>query len=174
MKPRKQDQDLLPEVLWQKIFSREAALHEFGPGRGFKLVFTNGCFDILHRGHVELIARARELGDRLVVGLNSDDSVRRLKGPSRPLQPELDRAACLAGLAAVDGVVIFGEDTPAELIAELRPDVLVKGGDYRPADVVGRQTVEAGGGRVVIIPLIAGRSTSEIVARAARDSDAST
>jgi D-beta-D-heptose 7-phosphate kinase/D-beta-D-heptose 1-phosphate adenosyltransferase len=164
-------EDLLPEVLQQKIYSREAARHEFGPGRDHALVFTNGCFDILHRGHVEALARARELGDRLVVGLNSDDSVRRLKGAGRPLQPEIDRAACLAGLQSVDGVVVFDEDTPAELIEELQPDVLVKGGDYTPEQVVGRDTVEARGGVVVIIPLIQGRSTTDILERAAGTSD---
>ena len=164
----KRDQEVLPEVLRQKIYSREAARNEFGPGREHRLVFTNGCFDVIHRGHVEVLARARDLGDRLLVGLNGDDSVRRLKGPGRPLQPELDRAACLAALESVDAVVLFDEDTPAELIAELLPDVLVKGGDYAPEEVVGRETVEANGGRLVIIELIEGLSTSELIERAAR------
>jgi D-beta-D-heptose 7-phosphate kinase/D-beta-D-heptose 1-phosphate adenosyltransferase len=164
----KEAQEVLPESLRQKIYTREAARREFGPGRNHRLVFTNGCFDVVHRGHVEVLSRARELGERLIIGLNSDDSVRRLKGPSRPLQPEIDRAACLAGLESVSGVVIFEEDTPAQLIDELQPDVLVKGGDYRPEDVVGRETVEAHGGQLVIIPYIEGFSTSELIERAAR------
>ncbi len=164
----KHDHEVLPEVLRQKIYSRGAAQREFGAGRDHRLVFTNGCFDVLHRGHVEVLARARELGDRLIVGLNSDDSVRRLKGPGRPLQSEMDRAACLAGLQSVDAVVIFEEDTPAQLIEELQPDVLVKGGDYEPDQVVGRDTVEARGGRVVLIPYIAGFSTTELIQRAAQ------
>jgi D-beta-D-heptose 7-phosphate kinase/D-beta-D-heptose 1-phosphate adenosyltransferase len=160
--------EVLPEGLRQKIYTREAARRKFGPDRDKRLVFTNGCFDIIHRGHVEVLSRARELGDRLIVGLNSDDSVRRLKGPHRPLQPEIDRAACLAGLECVDAVVIFDEDTPAELIEELQPDVLVKGGDYKPEDVVGRDTVEARGGKLVIIQYIEGFSTTELIQRAAR------
>jgi D-beta-D-heptose 7-phosphate kinase/D-beta-D-heptose 1-phosphate adenosyltransferase len=167
----KQDHEILPEVLRQKIYSRAAAGREFGPGRDFRLVFTNGCFDVLHRGHVELLARARDLGDRLLVGLNSDDSVRRLKGPRRPLQSQDDRAACLAGLHAVAAVVIFTEDTPAQLIEELQPDVLVKGGDYEPDQVVGRETVEARGGKVVIIPYIEGISTSALIERMGRASE---
>ena len=164
----KEEQETLPEGLRQKVYTRDAARRKFGEGREHRLVFTNGCFDIVHRGHVEVLSRARELGDRLIVGLNSDDSVRRLKGPGRPLQPELDRAACLAGLEAVDAVVVFEEDTPAELIKELQPDVLVKGGDYLPEDVVGRDTVEARGGQLVIIPFIQGFSTSELIERAVR------
>lgn len=168
----KHDREVLPEVLRQKMYDREAARREFGPGRDFRLVFTNGCFDVLHRGHVELLARARDLGDRLLVGLNSDDSVRRLKGPARPLQSQEDRAACLAGLHAVDAVVIFDEDTPAELIDEILPDVLVKGGDYTPDQVVGRAAVEEHGGRLVIIPHVAGLSTSRLIERMTRAEEA--
>lgn len=157
-----------PDALRGKILTRTAAVRAFGPDRSDRLVFTNGCFDLLHRGHVELLIAARAHGDRLVVGLNSDDSVRRLKGPGRPLTPAADRAVCLAALEAVDGVVLFDEDTPAELIEALQPDVVVKGGDYTPDRVVGRETVEARGGRVVIVPLLAGRSTSDLLARAAR------
>lgn len=163
----------LPYELRRKIFTREAARSEFGPTRSDRLVFTNGCFDLLHRGHVELFIAARLHGDRLVVGLNSDDSAYRLKGAGRPLTPELDRAACLAALESVDGVVFFDEDTPAELIAELQPDVLVKGGDYTPDQVVGRAIVEARGGRVVIFPFLEGRSTSSLIERAARTADES-
>jgi D-beta-D-heptose 7-phosphate kinase/D-beta-D-heptose 1-phosphate adenosyltransferase len=160
--------DALPEVLGRKVLSREAARREFGPGRDFRLIFTNGCFDILHRGHVEVLIQARALGDRLLVGLNSDGSVKRLKGRWRPLQPELDRAACLAALECVDAVVVFEEDTPKELIAVLRPDVMVKGGDYLPEQLPEREVVEAGGGKVVILPYVSGRSTTDLMKRAAR------
>ena len=161
-------QQPLPESLARKFFTRQSAVTEFGPSRVDRLVFTNGCFDLIHRGHIELMIAARELGDRLVVGLNTDDSVRRLKGVGRPLMPEQDRIACLAALEPVSGVVLFEEETPADLIAELQPDVLVKGGDYEVEDVVGRDSVEARGGQVVIFPLFAGRSTSEILERAAK------
>ncbi len=155
----------LPEVLHRKVLGRDVARREYGPGRDFRLVFSNGCFDVLHRGHVELLLGARELGDRLLVGLNSDDSVRRLKGAGRPLQPELDRAACLAALACVDAVVLFDEDTPVELIRALRPDVMVKGGDYSADDLPEREAVEAAGGQVVILPLLSGRSTTDLLDR---------
>jgi len=132
---------------------------------GKRIVFTNGCFDILHRGHVEYLAAARQLGDVLIVGLNSDASIRRLKGPDRPINPQDDRAAVLDGLRSVDIVTIFEEDTPAQLIAIVEPDVLVKGGDYTEATVVGADVVRARGGRVVIVPLLEGRSTSALIAR---------
>ncbi|UCC47723.1 MAG: D-glycero-beta-D-manno-heptose 1-phosphate adenylyltransferase [Gemmatimonadota bacterium] len=160
--------DKLPEVLGRKILDRDEARRQFGPGRGFRLVFTNGCFDILHRGHVEILIQARALGDRLVVGLNSDESVHRLKGSGRPLQPQLDRAACLAALESVDAVVIFEEETPTELIASLRPDIWVKGGDYTPEALVELKALEAVGGQLVILPLLEGRSTTELLDRAAR------
>ncbi len=158
----------LPERLERKIYDWEPARRAFGPGRDFRLIFTNGCFDILHRGHVEVLIRAGQLGDRLLVGLNSDDSVRRLKGAGRPLQPEIDRAACLAALECVDAVVVFDQDTPAELIAALQPDIMVKGGDYTPEQLSERQVVEAGGGKVVILPLVEGRSTTTLLDRVAR------
>ena len=129
------------------------------------LCFTNGCFDLLHPGHVQYLADARALGDFLVVGLNADASVARLKGPSRPLQDETARALVLLGLRSVDAVVLFHEDTPLELITALQPDVLVKGGDYTPETVVGRDLVEARGGRLALIPFLAGHSTSTIVER---------
>jgi D-beta-D-heptose 7-phosphate kinase/D-beta-D-heptose 1-phosphate adenosyltransferase len=132
---------------------------------GRTVVFTNGCFDLLHVGHLRLLRRAAELGDFLVVGLNSDESVRRLKGPSRPINPEDARAELLAGLECVDAVTIFGEDTPLELIDAILPDVLVKGGDYRPEEVVGRDAVEASGGRLVLIPLVEGHSTTHLARR---------
>ncbi|MDY0189368.1 MAG: bifunctional D-glycero-beta-D-manno-heptose-7-phosphate kinase/D-glycero-beta-D-manno-heptose 1-phosphate adenylyltransferase HldE [Desulfuromonas sp.] len=130
---------------------------------GKKIVFTNGCFDLLHAGHVSYLQRARQLGDLLVLGLNSDASVQRLKGPTRPLVQQDDRAQVMAALACVDYVVIFDEDTPLHLIKTLRPDVLVKGGDYTPETVVGRQQVESWGGRVELLPFIAGRSTTNLV-----------
>lgn len=132
---------------------------------GKQIVFTNGCFDILHRGHVEYLSAARALGDILVVGLNSDDSVRRLKGPGRPINPVEDRAAILDALRAVDFVTVFDEDTPYQLIEAIKPDVLVKGGDYTVETIVGADLVQAQGGRVVIVPLLAGRSTSGLLAR---------
>ncbi|MDP6529311.1 MAG: D-glycero-beta-D-manno-heptose 1-phosphate adenylyltransferase [Gemmatimonadota bacterium] len=126
-------------------------------------VFTNGCFDVLHRGHVDLLREARSLGDFLAVGINDDDSVRRLKGSGRPLVPERDRAEILAALEMVDAVVLFPEDTPGALIEALVPDILVKGGDYPPDGIVGRETVEGAGGRVVRVELTPGRSTRGLV-----------
>lgn len=139
------------------------ALH--GRPREARLVFTNGCFDLLHPGHVAYLEAARALGDRLVVGVNTDASVRRLKGPSRPMVEEEARMRVLAGLASVDAVTLFDEDTPAELIAALRPDVLVKGGDYTPDRIVGRDQVEADGGEVKVIPFLPGYSTTALVRR---------
>jgi D-beta-D-heptose 7-phosphate kinase/D-beta-D-heptose 1-phosphate adenosyltransferase len=138
--------------------------------QGRCVVFTNGCFDLLHRGHVDYLGAARALGDLLVIGLNDDDSVRRLKGDDRPLVPLADRAAVLAALRAVDYVVPFAEDTPAELIAALEPDVLVKGGDYSLDQIVGRDTVEAAGGRVIRIDFLPGYSTTALIERLRRAS----
>lgn len=148
-----------------RILGQEELLRRYGRSRDLELVFTNGCFDLLHRGHASLLYRARALGDLLVVGLNSDASVRRLKGPGRPLLPERDRAWLLASLRPVDAVTVFEEDTPLELVRALRPDVLVKGADYEPEEVVGRSEVEADGGEVRLLPLEPGRSTSRLVAR---------
>jgi D-beta-D-heptose 7-phosphate kinase/D-beta-D-heptose 1-phosphate adenosyltransferase len=138
---------------------------------GGTVVFTNGCFDILHRGHVDLLRSARSEGDLLVVGLNTDASVRRLKGEGRPLVPEEDRAAVVAALESVDLVVLFDEDTPLALIRELRPEVLVKGADYRMEDVVGGEDVTGWGGRVRLVPLTEGRSTSGLLKRLAGEQD---
>jgi D-beta-D-heptose 7-phosphate kinase/D-beta-D-heptose 1-phosphate adenosyltransferase len=135
---------------------------------GLKLAFTNGCFDLLHPGHVALLGQARAAADRLVVGLNSDASVARLKGPGRPVQNEQARAAVLASLASVDMVVLFEEDTPLSLIGELRPDILVKGADYRLDQVVGGDIVQAYGGKVVLADLLPGHSTTATIARLAR------
>lgn len=133
---------------------------------GKSVVFTNGCFDLLHAGHVEVLQRAKSFGDILVVAMNSDLSVQRLKGPQRPIQTEQDRAKILAALACVDYVTIFGEETPAKLISLLKPAVLVKGGDYSADSIVGAREVKSWGGRVEIIPLVKGRSTSNIVEKA--------
>lgn len=146
-----------------KILPRETLLERYGRPREERLVFTNGCFDILHRGHVEYLYHARAMGDRLVVGLNTDASVERLKGPGRPVVPQEDRASVLAGLESVDAVTLFHEDTPQALIAALLPDVLVKGGDYTLEGVVGRESVEAAGGEVKLIPFVQGRSTTELI-----------
>lgn len=149
-----------------KVLERREAVRVAGPGRSFRLVFTNGCFDVLHRGHVQCLAQARRLGDVLLVAINTDASVRRLgKAPERPLVDERSRAEVVAALECVDIVTLFDEDTPRELIAELRPDVLVKGGDYAADEVAGAGTVRERGGRVVIVPLVPGCSTSGLVER---------
>ena len=132
---------------------------------GEKIVFTNGVFDLLHRGHVEYLQEARALGDRLVVGINSDASVRRLKGPARPVVSAVDRAALLAALACVDLALVFEEDTPERLIREVRPDVLVKGGDWALTEIVGRGFVESCGGLVLTVPLRKGYGTSALIRR---------
>lgn len=132
---------------------------------GRRVVFTNGCFDLLHPGHVRNLAAARALGDVLIVALNSDASASANKGPDRPLVPQQDRAEVMAALGSVDYVVIFDQPTPRELIARVLPDVLVKGADWGPTEVVGREEVEAAGGRVVSIPLAPGYSTSSLVER---------
>lgn len=130
---------------------------------GKRIVFTNGVFDILHPGHVRYLQAARGHGDVLIVGLNSDASVRRNKGPERPINPEGERAEVLAALACVDAVSIFDDDTPADIIRRVQPDVLVKGADWPPDQIVGRDTVEARGGRVVLEPVEQGYSTSAII-----------
>jgi D-glycero-beta-D-manno-heptose 1-phosphate adenylyltransferase len=128
-----------------------------------KIVFTNGCFDILHTGHITLLSQAAEMGDMLIVGLNTDNSVKKLKGPQRPVNKEQDRAMLLAALLLVDAVTLFDEDTPGELIKAILPDVLVKGGDYSISEIVGADTVLANGGRIEIVPIVAGYSTTNII-----------
>jgi D-beta-D-heptose 7-phosphate kinase/D-beta-D-heptose 1-phosphate adenosyltransferase len=151
----------------KKILTRGELLVEREALRkaGRKLVFTNGVFDLLHVGHVRYLQQARELGDALVVALNSDASVRQLKGDARPLMNQNDRAEILASLAAVDYVTIFDDISPRSLIGELLPDVLVKGGDYSLDQIHGREEVEAAGGRVVSVPFVEGSSTSKIIKR---------
>jgi D-beta-D-heptose 7-phosphate kinase/D-beta-D-heptose 1-phosphate adenosyltransferase len=145
------------------LLSRDTLLARFGPPRDRTVVFTNGCFDILHPGHVESLAQAKALGDVLVVGLNSDASVRRLKGAGRPLMSEADRAVMLAALRSVDAVTLFDDDTPLELISTLLPDVLVKGGDYDLDGIVGREVVEEAGGEVRVLQFVEGYSTTRIL-----------
>lgn len=134
-----------------------------------KIVFTNGCFDILHRGHVEYLAQAANHGDVLVIGLNTDNSVRRIKGDSRPVQDQLARAMVLASLQFVSAVIFFDEDTPYELIKRVKPDVLIKGSDYKPEDIVGYDIVTAKGGEVVTIDFIEGYSTTLIIEKLKKD-----
>ena len=152
----------------QKVVSRGAAARwaKKLQAQGHRVVFTNGCFDLLHPGHVTYLEQARSLGEALIVGVNTDDSVRRLaKGEGRPVTPEADRARVLAALACVDRVILFDEDTPLELITSLQPDVLVKGGDYHLEEIVGREVVEARGGQVLALPFIPGYSTTEMLRR---------
>ncbi len=148
-----------------------AALESFlddARAAGRRIVFTNGVFDILHPGHLRYLQAARRHGDLLVVGLNSDASVRRNKGPSRPINPENERAEVLAALECVDAVSIFDDDTPADIIKRVRPDVLVKGADWPADQIVGRDTVEAGGGRVILEPVERGYSTTAIIEKVTR------
>jgi D-beta-D-heptose 7-phosphate kinase/D-beta-D-heptose 1-phosphate adenosyltransferase len=158
------------ETAEAKIVSLPEALKwvERWRARGERVGFTNGCFDLIHPGHVSLLAQARTHADRLIVGLNSDSSVKRLKGESRPIQDEVARALVLASLAAVDLVVVFAEDTPERLIETIRPDVLIKGSDYRIDQVVGAEFVAAYGGKTVLVSLVPGQSTTETIARLGR------
>jgi D-beta-D-heptose 7-phosphate kinase/D-beta-D-heptose 1-phosphate adenosyltransferase len=144
----------LPILLDQLLADRQA---------GRRIVFTNGCFDILHAGHVAYLREARKQGDLLVVGLNSDDSIRSIKGPDRPVNHQDDRLLVLSELQSVDYLVVFGEDTPIKLIEAIRPDVLAKGADYAREQVVGHKIVEAHGGEVALIDLVEGRSTTNII-----------
>lgn len=128
-----------------------------------RIVFTNGCFDLLHVGHIRYLEEAKALGDILVVGVNSDDSVRRLKGPGRPILPQEERIEILSGLGCVDYIIVFDESTPMELISSLQPQILVKGGDWTKETIVGREVVERSGGKVVILPFVEGTSTSNLI-----------
>jgi len=159
MKP---DRDPAARVLtWKQV---DASVRT-ARAAGLRVVFTNGVFDLLHPGHVRYLEYARNLGDMLIVGLNADASVRRNKGPGRPITPENERAEVLAALECVDAVVIFEQDTPAEIVRLVQPDILVKGADWAADQIVGRDTVEARGGRVVLVPVEQGHSTSAIVER---------
>lgn len=156
--------------LTARVLTRDA-LRRWRETQAGRVVFTNGVFDLLHPGHVDVLGAARACGDVLVVGINSDASVRRLKGPQRPVRAEADRAYVLAALRCVDVVTVFDEDTPLALVQALAPDVIVKGGDYSEATVVGAREVRARGGEVVIVPLTPGHSTTSIIEklRAQRD-----
>ncbi|MFN3650820.1 MAG: D-glycero-beta-D-manno-heptose 1-phosphate adenylyltransferase [Armatimonadota bacterium] len=154
----------MPRSTAQKLVSREqlSSLGDRLRAEGRRVVFTNGCFDLLHVGHLRYLAQARELGDALVVGVNTDAGVRRLKGPSRPLVSEEERAELLAGLECVDWVTLFDEPTPVATIAALRPHLHVKGGDYRPDDLPEAEVVRSYGGEIAIMPLVPGRSTTSL------------
>jgi rfaE bifunctional protein nucleotidyltransferase chain/domain len=151
--------------LHTRILTLDETILRFGREKrnGRRMVFTNGCFDLLHPGHVSLLEQARALGDELIVGINSDASVRQNKGPGRPIVPERERAEILAALECVDAVLIFDEPTPREVISRLLPDVLVKGGDWPSDQIVGREEVQAAGGRVVLVPVVTGYSTTGIL-----------
>ncbi len=151
-------------MIKDKIKSWEEAAHlcDNLRSQGKKIIFTNGCFDILHSGHIQYLEQAKALGDILFLGLNSDDSVRRIKGSPRPIVSEKERAFVVAGLQSVDFVVIFEQDTPYELIRLLKPDILVKGGDWNPEDIVGSDIVQGYGGRVLSLPYLEGISTTEL------------
>jgi len=153
-----------------RVLTRQqaAALAASLRASGKTVVFTNGVFDILHPGHVRYLEVARNLGDALILGLNADASVRRNKGPERPINPESERAEVLAGLQSVDAVVLFDEDTPDAIVKAVQPDILVKGADWPADQIVGRDTVEARGGRVVLVPIEQGHSTTTIVERVRR------
>ncbi len=157
-----------PQVLLHKILTKDAITKRANIWRMFnkKIVFTNGCFDILHQGHIDYLSKARDLGNVLIVGLNTDASVKRLnKSPERPINKEQSRAFVLASLVLIDAVVLFDEDTPYDLIKTVQPDVLVKGADYKPEDVVGANIVKARGGEVITIELTEGFSTTELIKR---------
>ncbi|NLI24216.1 MAG: D-glycero-beta-D-manno-heptose 1-phosphate adenylyltransferase [Bacteroidales bacterium] len=161
------------EVLQAKIITDPVVLDRLIAVWKFKenkIVFTNGCFDLIHRGHVEYLAKASALGDVLVVGLNTDASVRSIKGRSRPLQDEYSRALILAAMRFVDYVVLFDEDTPENLIRKIQPDVLVKGGDYKPSEIVGYDIVTAKGGKVVTIELVENFSTTRLIKKIRKSS----
>lgn len=149
----------------EKIHSQENLRKQVGEWQSNdeKVVFSNGCFDILHLGHIDYLEKARSLGDRLVIGLNSDDSVRELKGENRPINGEEARSRMLAALSFVDGITVFGEETPKELIESLKPDILVKGSDYTVENIVGADSVIANGGEVKTIDLVNGYSTTNII-----------
>jgi len=157
----------LGDELNQNLLSWQDAkvLRDTWAEQGQKVVFTNGCFDLLHPGHIQYLEDAKALGDKLIMGLNADASISRLKGDSRPINPLKDRAAMLMGLKSVDAVVAFAEDTPQKLIALLLPDVLVKGGDYVVDDIVGAKEVRDAGGEVIVVPFLEGYSSSKLIER---------
>ncbi|MCX2740497.1 D-glycero-beta-D-manno-heptose 1-phosphate adenylyltransferase [Pontibacter anaerobius] len=156
-----------------KIYTLPQLLEQVQAWRaqGQKIVFTNGCFDLLHLGHVDYLEKAKQLGDKLVLGLNTDASISRIKGPSRPLQDEMSRARVMASLLFVDAVVLFDENTPLQLIEAVQPDILVKGDDYTVEQIVGHEVVQARGGAVKTVPLVKGYSTTNIVKKIENNSN---
>jgi len=156
----------IPQKIWKRTELRAELERQRRSGR--RIVFTNGCFDLLHAGHVRYLRAAKALGDLLVVALNTDASVRRLKGPERPLVKLRERCEVMAALEMVDYVTSFGEATPARIIAELLPDILVKGGDWKVEQIVGADTVQANGGEVYSLPFVRGHSTTRLIERARR------
>ncbi len=156
------------KILKLSSLKNKLALHHF---KQDKIVFTNGCFDLLHQGHLQLLQDCADLGDVLIVGLNSDASVKRLKGPQRPIHSEDTRSLMLAALHFVDYVVLFEEDTPKKLIENIVPNVLVKGGDYKKVNIVGAEFVESKGGEVVVIPLVEGYSTTQLIEKVMKGTD---
>ncbi len=156
------------DILKKKILSRETLLRQIAIWRmkDLRIVFTNGCFDLLHHGHIDYLSKAADLGDVLIIGVNSDSSVKKLnKGTNRPLQNENDRALILSSIQFIEAIIIFEEDTPYELIKAVQPDVLVKGGDWKEAEIVGSDIVKAKGGSVISIPFVEGYSTTNIEAK---------
>ena len=156
------------EIIQKKIHSREMLVRQMAIWRmkDYKVVFTNGCFDLLHHGHVDYLSKAADLGDALVIGVNSDSSVKKLnKGANRPIQNENDHALILSSFQFIDAIIIFEEDTPYELIKALQPNILVKGGDWKEADIIGADIVKAKGGVVTTIPFVDGYSTTNIEAK---------
>lgn len=158
---------LNPDYISDKVFEINSLVDNIKLWRkeNERIVFTNGCFDILHPGHIDYLLKARLLGDKLIIGLNSDESVSRLKGPNRPINSQSFRATMLGALAFVDAIVIFNEDTPFQLISYLLPDILVKGGDYSKETIVGADIVENNGGKIVVLPFLEGFSTSNIISK---------
>lgn len=158
------------EIIEQKFYTADSIqpLLHIWRFKGDRIVFSNGCFDVLHKGHIEYLSQAADLGERLVIGLNSDESVRKIKGKNRPLQDEQARQTLLGALCFVDAIVLFDEETPYELIKKIQPDFLVKGKDYKAEDVVGYDIVKQRGGEVITIALTPGYSTTSIIERAVR------
>ena len=149
---------------WMKLKEKR----ELWRNLGETVVFTNGCFDVLHAGHVLLLEKAKETGDKLVVALNSDESVNRIKGRNHPVRSEKERVEVIAGLTCVDNIVVFGQDDPLEIVKLIEPDVLIKGGDWKVENIIGSDVVKAGGGEVKVIPLLKGKSTTSLVERIKR------
>ena len=144
---------------YKKLISKVDSWKESGD----KIVFTNGCFDIIHKGHIELLARSADLGEKLIVGLNSDNSIQKIKGKSRPIIDEDSRALLLAALSFVDAVILFSEETPIKLITDIKPDILAKGGDYEKKSIIGHDIIKKNGGEVIVIPYIDGFSSTNII-----------